>query len=94
MRSKAPQSDASQLWEWPVTAVAGAFTQASADVRFSAAVAEYGMLLRHSKFKGNASFDHALRTAAAALGPDLEGHRTGFLDLVRTAARLSGQPLR
>ena len=91
LRHKAPQGDTSELIEWPIAAGSSSFESAPAEMRFAAAVAEYGMLLRHSKFAGRASFDHALRTATASLGPDLAGYRTDFLDLVRTAARLSGQ---
>jgi Ca-activated chloride channel family protein len=91
LRHKAPQSDKSELLEWPVAANAGELRNASRDVRFAAAVAEYGLLLRHSKFAGQASFAHVLSTATDALGPDLLGHRTDFLDLVRRASQLSGE---
>jgi len=94
LRHKAPQGDSSQLLEWPVSAQIAEFRDAPRDVRFAAAVAEYGLLLRHSKFAGNASFDHALETASNALGSDLNGNRTEFLDLVRKAARLSGVRVR
>jgi Ca-activated chloride channel family protein len=66
------------------------FRSAPRDVRFAAAVAEYGLLLRHSKFAGQASFEHVIATAADALGPDLLGYRTDFVDLARKASVLSG----
>jgi Ca-activated chloride channel family protein len=90
LRHKAPQSGRSELLEWPVTANPTELRSASRDVRFAAAVAEYGLLLRHSKFAGQASFPHVLALATDALGPDLQGHRTDFLDLVRRATALSG----
>ena len=89
LRYKAPQSGTSELLEWPVGARVTPFDGAPDEVRFAAAVAEYGMLLRHSQFAGSASFSHALHTATDALGPDLNGLRTDFLDLVRTAAGLT-----
>lgn len=89
LRHKAPQSDHSELLQWPVAAVPSELRSASRDVRFAAAVAEYGLLLRHSKFAGQASMAHVLATASEALGPDLAGHRTDFLDLVRRADALS-----
>jgi Ca-activated chloride channel family protein len=91
LRHKAPQGDKSDLLEWPVTANAGDLRSAPRDVRFAAAVAEYGLLLRHSQFAGNASYQHVLATASDAVGPDLAGHRTDFLDLVRRAAVLAGE---
>ena len=94
LRYKAPQGETSELMQWPVGAQVADFHSAPRDIRFAAAVAEYGLLLRHSKFAGNASYDHALETASNALGSDLNGNRTEFLDLVRKAARLSGSHLR
>jgi Ca-activated chloride channel homolog len=89
LRHKRPQSDRSELLEWPVQAAVTPFQSAPRDARFATAVAEYGMLLRQSKFSGNASFDHALKTASESLGPDLQGYRAEFLNLVRQARELS-----
>jgi len=91
LRHKKPQSDKSELLEWPVSAAQIDFRTAPQDTRFAVAVAEYGMLLRQSKFSGNASFDHVFSTASQALGPDLEGYRGEFLDLARRARDLSSR---
>ena len=90
MRYKAPQGDRSELLEWPAASTTTDFRQAPRDVRFAAAVAEYGLLLRHSKFAGQASYDHVIATASDAVGADLQGHRTDFVDLARKASVLSG----
>jgi Ca-activated chloride channel family protein len=90
LRYKAPQGDTSELLEWALGARSVEFDKAPRDVRFAAAVAEYGMLLRHSKFAGNASFSHVIATANDSLGQDLDGYRADFLDLARRAANLSG----
>jgi Ca-activated chloride channel family protein len=89
LRYKRPQSDQSELLEWPVPTAQIDFRAASPDTRFATAVAEYGMLLRQSKFLGSASYDHVLNTASGALGADLSGYRAEFLDLVRKARDLS-----
>jgi Ca-activated chloride channel family protein len=89
LRHKKPDSNKSELLEWPVSANAIAFLAAPPDVRFAASVAEYGMLLRQSKFAGNASFDHVLHTAKDALGDSPAGTRAEFLDLVHRAKELS-----
>ncbi|MEP6963225.1 MAG: YfbK domain-containing protein, partial [Acidobacteriota bacterium] len=90
LRYKAPQSDTSELLNWPVNGGVSDFDNAPRDLRFAASVAEYGMLLRHSRYSGSASFDHVMRTASQSLGSDLNGYRTEFLDLVRKAGSLSG----
>ena len=62
-------------------------------MQFAAAVASFGMLLRNSQFKGNASYAAVIETAAAARGEDKHGLRGEFLKLVEAAQRLSGEPL-
>jgi len=65
--------------------------QLSDNFRFSAAVAAFGMLLRHSEFKGNASFNSITVLARDAVGEDREGYRKEFLELVRKAGEISGR---
>ncbi len=89
LRYKEPQGDRSQLLQWPVPASVSAADILPVDVRFAFAVAEYGLLLRASKFAAGASFDHVLRTARDAMGPNPDTHRTEFLVLVRHAEELS-----
>ena len=63
-------------------------TSTSADFRFAAAVAEWGMLLRGSAHRGAASYDAVLSRARAAKGADLQGHRAEFLSLVEASRDL------
>ncbi len=67
------------------------FEQASGDFRFAAAVACFGMHLRGSRYGGEVGYAEILQIAAAALGNDESGHRAEFVDMVKQAARLSGQ---
>ena len=60
----------------------------SESVKFSAAVAAFGMLLRDSEFKGDASFDMVLELARESRGDDPYGDRAEFLKLVGTAKNL------
>jgi Ca-activated chloride channel family protein len=62
--------------------------QASENFRFSAAVAEFGMLLRDSKFKGNSSYKDLLAMAKEAKGKDEEGYRAEFIRLVEMSELL------
>ena len=57
----------------------------SDDFRFASAVAEFGLLLRDSPYKGDASFDRVLARASGAMGFDPNGHRAEFVELVRKA---------
>jgi len=96
LRFKAPTSDESTLREFPLEDAGGSFEAASTNLRFAAAVAEFGMLLRGSEHRGQASLAHVTATAAGALGADPGGLRAEFLDLVREAGALlphGGKPI-
>jgi len=56
--------------------------RASPDFKFSAAVASFGMLLRESEHKGDASFEGVLELARAGKGQDFHGYRSEFIQLV------------
>jgi secreted protein with Ig-like and vWFA domain len=88
LRWKKPEGDASTLDEVTLADRGGAFEQASADLRFAGAVAAFGMLLRNSEYKGEATLPLVAKIAAGALGPDAGGYRAEFLDLVRKAETL------
>ncbi len=61
----------------------------SADFRFAAAVASFGLVLRESPHRGDATLALAGSLAAEALGEDRDGKRGEFLRLVRRAAELA-----
>ena len=61
------------------------------NLKWAACVAEWGMLLRDSKFKANASYDHVLETAKAAIGADELGYRKEFIQLVELSKGLTGK---
>jgi len=93
LRYKNPNSDVSKKIEVPVTdpdkgRLDGDVAEASADFRFAASVASFGMLLRDSRYKGNATFQSVAAQAESSLGPDTWGYRREFLSLVEKAAAL------
>jgi Ca-activated chloride channel family protein len=63
----------------------------NASLGFAAAVAEFGMLLRDSEFKGEATWDSAQRLARQHRGDDPDGYRAEFVRLVDLAAALAAQ---
>lgn len=88
LRYKQPAGDVSKLMVQPVTPVATTLAATSENFRFAAAVAEFGLLLRDSKFKQSASFDQVLALANEARGKDTEGYRAGFVELVKQAVKI------
>lgn len=90
LRYKEPQGEASRLVEGWVMDRDIAAEAVSPGFRFAAAVAEWGMLLRDSRHRGSASFDHAAALARGAVGDDPEGHRAEFVSIVTRSRELAG----
>ncbi len=80
LRYKQPGQTASRLMSHAVAARVN--NRPSADTRFAAAVASFGMLLRDSEYKGNSSAAQILEQVRAALGDDVGGYRAEFVQLV------------
>jgi len=87
-RYKAPDGEVSQLITHTVNDKMTALDRTSANFRFATAVAEFGMLLRNSEFKGNASYPNILAMGNSALGVDKEGYRAEFLQMVQKSQQL------
>jgi len=64
----------------------------SENFRFASAVAEFGLLLRNSQYRGNASYDHVIAQANQARGSDPWGYRAEFIGLVEKARSLNPIP--
>lgn len=88
-RYKAPDGDVSKLIEHPLRDQELKLGATSANFRFAAAVAEFGMLLRKSEFISDASFDQVIELARKARGNDEEGYRAEFIRLVESAGALA-----
>lgn len=88
-RYKAPDGDVSKLIVHPLKDDKVALAKTSDNFRFAAAVAEFGMLLRKSEFKADASYDNVLLLAKKAKGEDEEGYRAEFIKLVKSAEWLA-----
>ncbi|MFT3933443.1 MAG: von Willebrand factor type A domain-containing protein [Chitinophagaceae bacterium] len=88
-RYKKPDEDVSKLIEHPVMDNPFGIANTSANFRFAASVAEFGMLLRNSEFKQTASYNSAWKLAKDALGNDEEGYRSEFLKLLKNAQSIA-----
>jgi len=89
LRYKAPDGDVSRLLAHPLRDRGASLASTSPDFRFSAAVAEWGMLLRDSRFRGTASYGAVTQLARGALADDRGGYRGEFLRLVEASQRLA-----
>ncbi len=87
-RYKQPTAVSSQAIDLPIFDTAPAFTLASENMRFAASVAAYGLLLRNSAYKGNATYDKVKGWASAAMTYDPYGYRQEFIQLVDKAKGL------
>jgi len=85
LRYKAPDGDTSKLLEFPLTDAGASWKKSSRDFRFAAAVAGYGMLLRDSEYKGNATWKSVRQLALDGKGADANGYRTEFISLIEKA---------
>ncbi len=87
LRYKQPDGDASREIVQVVTN--DQLTNKPSDnFRFSAAVASYGMLLRNSAHKANATYANVLTWAEDSKGADLQGYRSEFINMVEQTQEL------
>ena len=91
LRYKEPDGETSKLLERAFVDPVAAFANAAPDLKFAAAVAEFGMILRDSEFKGNGTFSEVVEWAREGKGADEKGYRAGFIALVRKAQELKAR---
>ena len=88
LRYKNPDAAKSQRLDLPVFAEANTLKNASTNFRFSAAVAEFGLLLRSSEYKGTANYAQAIELAKGAKGKDVNGYRIELIKMMETREML------
>lgn len=86
LRYKAPNGNKSTLLSYPVDADSYV-GELSETLSFAAAVAEFGMVLRDSENKGNASYDTVLALAEPCIHADTDDYKKEFLRLVEIAKK-------
>ncbi len=91
IRYKNPDNEKSELLEFPIQNLVKSSEATSDNFRFATAVAEYGLLLRNSEFKGNARYDDVITRAKGAFGKDEEGYRAEFVKLVKLTKNLDNR---
>ncbi|HEY0082510.1 MAG TPA: VWA domain-containing protein [Pyrinomonadaceae bacterium] len=94
VRYKDPDASASKLLSVWVADAGATIESASHNFKFSSAVAGFGMLLRDSKYKGDARYTDIAQLARAAASADTQGYRAEFIQLVERAQALAQQSAR
>ncbi len=89
LRYKPLKEETSKLIAMPVSDNPLKLAETSNNFRFSAAVAQWGLILRNSEFKGTASYENVIELAKKSIGKDEFGDRAQFIRLVESAKLLS-----
>jgi len=88
LRYKEPKENQSKLLTMGLMDGGQDIANASENLKFAASVAQFGLLLRDSRYKGSASFGSVISLANAGGSNDLNGYRGEFVNLVSQAKRL------
>ncbi len=89
LRYKQPDGITSTKVEIPVKGRILEKDETSRNFRFSAAVAEFGLILRNSQYMEDASMEQVISLAKNAKGQDEEGYRSEFIKMVKLADALN-----
>ncbi len=89
LRYKKPKGEMpSQLMEYRLPATALGQAGTSENLLLASVVAEFGLLLRDSKYKGTANYAQALERARRAAKNDPNGYRSELADLIEKAGKI------
>ncbi len=89
LRYKQPAGGKSTLITHVIADSNTPLTASSDNFRWAAAVAEFGMLLRDSEFKGQSNYLQVVTLAQSAKGADENGYRDEFIRLVQSGGLLA-----
>jgi Ca-activated chloride channel family protein len=88
LRYKEPKEDKSKLLTMGLMDGGQDITVASDNMQLATSVAQFGLILRDSRYKGSSNVGSILSLANSASGNDLNGYRGEFINLVGQAKRL------
>ncbi len=91
LRYKKPEGEASELTERSFVDNGSKFENAAPDLKFAAAVAGFGMILRDSHYKGKGTIGAVIEWAMEGKGRDTAGYRAGFIELARKTQALKAR---
>jgi Ca-activated chloride channel family protein len=90
LRYKEPKESESKLLTIGVLDKSSTIESASDNLKFASAVAQFGLILRDSRYKGSSNFTNILTLAQNSRGSDLKNYRSEFIELVNKTSRLKG----
>ena len=90
VRYKEPDGDTSKLITTVITGEPVAATVSSDNLRFSAAVAMYAMILRESAYTGDIQLENVRVLAKGAMGDDPHMYRAEFIRQVERTSLIIG----
>jgi len=85
LRYKQPTGNVSRLIE---SSIAHTLSEPSADQVFAGSVAEYGLVLRNSMYKGSANIESSISAAKVSIGSDKTNIRKDFIELLKQSQKL------
>ena len=88
LRYKEPNSTKSELMDKSIMNTAISFSATSTDFKFCASIAQFSMLLKDSRYLGTSSWNSVVALAKEGLGPDSEGYRKEYINILETARLL------
>ena len=89
LRYKKPDGNKSLLIEEVVKNASEQLSQTSENFRWAASVAGFGMLLRNSEFKSDASYQDIIKLAESSKGKDEKGYRQECINMMKTMRSLT-----
>lgn len=84
-----PLEQSPRIFEYPLAERMTPASKASVDFSLAAAIAEFGMVLRDSRYRGSATLNTALELAQHGRGTDSSGERQEFVEMLRKAKAIS-----
>lgn len=88
LRYKQPEGDVSKKLVFPLSSQNNRFQDADRDFRWAASMAQFGMLLRQSRFAGNSTWSGLIEQAREAAGSNPDPQREEALQMIDRASRL------
>lgn len=89
LRYKLPEAEVSSLMTQTIKVSDRKKEMQSDNLKWSASMAQFGMLLRNSEYKGNTTYESAISLAQTAVGSDSEGYRRECVQLMKNAQAMS-----
>lgn len=87
-RYKNPDEEKSRLLEKTISGNPLAFAQASDNIHLAAGVAQFGMLLRNSEYKGIGGYALAIKIASTFSSKSNDEYKTELLQMMKTASKI------